>query len=145
MNDLKFKSQIQLTNILDWASINYYNGCTSELSDEEFDMFLKELQKMEKESGVVYPNSPTLRVGSDLQKEYKKGEHPIPMFTIENTYDDDGLNKWVKNMYNDYGVTSFNVSIKYDGVSCELWYKGGKFFKALTRGDKIIGDDITKM
>ena len=47
-------------------------------------------------------------------------------------------------MYNDYGVTSFNVSIKYDGVSCELWYKGGKFFKALTRGDKIIGDDITE-
>ena len=144
MNDLKFKSQNQLTNILDWASINYYNGCTSELSDEEFDMLLKELQKMEKESGVVYPNSPTLRVGSDLQKEFKKGEHPIPMFTIENTYDDDGLNKWVKNMYNDYGVTSFNVSIKYDGVSCELWYKGGKFFKALTRGDKIIGDDITE-
>jgi DNA ligase (NAD+) len=99
---------------------------------------------MEKESGIVYPNSPTLRVGSDLQKEFKKGEHPIPMFTIENTYDDEGLNKWVKNMYNDYGVTSFNVSIKYDGVSCELWYKGGKFFKALTRGDKIVGDDITE-
>ena len=141
---IKIDSQIQLTNILDWASINYYNGCTSELSDEEFDMLLKELQKMEKESGIVYPNSPTLRVGSDLQKEFKKGEHPIPMFTIENTYDDEGLNKWVKNMYNDYGVTSFNVSIKYDGVSCELWYKGGKFFKALTRGDKIIGDDITE-
>lgn len=141
---IKIDSQIQLTNILDWASINYYNGRTSELSDEEFDMLLKELQKMEKESGIVYPNSPTLRVGSDLQKEFKKGEHPIPMFTIENTYDDDGLNKWVKNMYNDYGVTSFNVSIKYDGVSCELWYKGGKFFKALTRGDKIIGDDITE-
>lgn len=144
MNNFKFESQKQLTDKLDWASINYYNGRNSELSDEEFDMLLKELQKMEKESGVVYPNSPTLRVGSDLQKEFKKGEHPIPMFTIENTYDDDGLNKWVKNMYNDYGVTSFNVSIKYDGVSCELWYKGGKFFKALTRGDKIIGDDITE-
>lgn len=141
---IKIDSQIQLTNILDWASINYYNGRTSELSDEEFDMLLKELQKMEKESGIVYPNSPTLRVGSDLQKEFKKGEHPIPMFTIENVYDDNGLIKWVENMYNDYGVTSFNVSIKYDGVSCELWYKGGKFFKALTRGDKIIGDDITE-
>ena len=144
MNNFKFESQKQLTDKLDWASINYYNGCTSELSDEEFDMLLKELQKMEKESGIVYPNSPTLRVGSDLQKEFKKGEHPIPMFTIENTYDDEGLNKWVKDIHDEYGVTSFNVSIKYDGVSCELWYKGGKLFKALTRGDKIIGDDITE-
>lgn len=141
---IKIDSQIQLTNILDWASINYYNGCTSELSDEEFDMLLKELQKMEKESGIVYPNSPTLRVGSDLQKEFKKGEHPIPMFTIENTYDDEGLNKWVNDMYTKYDADLFNISIKYDGVSCELWYKGGKLVKALTRGDKIIGDDITE-
>ena len=137
-------TQKELTDRLDIASIQYYNGLTSEFSDTEFDIKLKELQEMEKESGFIFPNSPTIRVGSDLQKEFKKGEHPIPMFTIENTYDDDGLNKWVKNMYNDYGVTSFNVSIKYDGVSCELWYKGGKFFKALTRGDKIIGDDITE-
>ena len=137
-------TQLELTNRLDKASIHYYNGLTTEFSDIEFDIKLKELQQMEKESGIVFPNSPTIRVGSDLQKGFKKGEHPIPMFTIENTYDDDGLNKWVKNMYNDYGVTSFNVSIKYDGVSCELWYKGGKFFKALTRGDKIVGDDITE-
>lgn len=137
-------TQKELTDRLDIASIQYYNGLTSEFSDIEFDIKLKELQEMEKKSGFIFPNSPTIRVGSDLQKEFKKGEHPIPMFTIENTYDDDGLNKWVKNMYNDHGVTSFNVSIKYDGVSCELWYKGGKFFKALTRGDKIIGDDITE-
>jgi DNA ligase (NAD+) len=137
-------TQKELTDRLDIASIQYYNGLTSEFSDTEFDIKLKELQEMEKESGFIFPNSPTIRVGSDLQKEFKKGEHPIPMFTIENTYDDDGLNKWIKNMYNDYGVTSFNVSIKYDGVSCELWYKGGKFFKALTRGDKIVGDDITE-
>ena len=141
---IKIDSQIQLTNILDWASINYYNGCTSELSDEEFDMLLKELQKMEKESGIVYPNSPTLRVGSDLQDEFKKGEHPKPMFTIENVYDDDGLINWVENVKEKYGVDEFNVSIKYDGVSCELWYENSHLVKALTRGDKLIGDDITE-
>lgn len=141
---IKNYSQIELTNILDMASINYYNGLPTDFSDEEFDMLLKELQSMEKESGVVYSNSPTLRVGSDLQKEFKKGEHPIPMFTIENTYDDEGLNKWVNDMYTKYDADLFNISIKYDGVSCELWYKGGKLVKALTRGDKIIGDDITE-
>lgn len=137
-------NQEQLTNLLDDASIKYYNGITTTLCDTEFDLLFKQLQNMEKESGVIYPNSPTLRVGSDLQKEFKKGKHPIPMFTIENTYDDDGLEKWVNDMDSTYGATRFNVSIKYDGVSCELWYKNGEFIKALTRGDKIVGDDITE-
>lgn len=137
-------SQKELTDLLDEASIKYYNGIETQYTDTEFDLLLKRLQYLEEKNGVVYPNSPTIRVGSDLQKEFKKGEHPIPMFTIENTYDDEGLNKWVKDIHDEYGVTSFNVSIKYDGVSCELWYKGGKFFKALTRGDKIVGDDITE-
>jgi DNA ligase (NAD+) len=66
------------------------------------------------------------------------------MFTIENVYDDDGLIKWVDDIKEKYRVNKFNVSIKYDGVSCELWYKNGVFEKALTRGDKLIGDDITE-
>ena len=137
-------TQKELTDRLDLASRQYYNGLTSEFSDIEFDIKLKELQEMEKKSGFIFPNSPTVRVGSDLQKEFKKGEHPKPMFTIENVYDDDGLIKWVEDIKEKYGVNKFNVSIKYDGVSCELWYKNGVFEKALTRGDKLIGDDITE-
>lgn len=137
-------SQKELTNLLDEASVKYYNGLETQFSDTEFDLLLKRLQWMEKESGVVYPNSPTLRVGSDLQDGFKKCEHPSPMFTIENTYDSYGLEKWVNDMDSTYGATKFNVSIKYDGVSCELWYKNGEFVKALTRGDKIVGDDITE-
>lgn len=137
-------TQKELTDKLDLASRQYYNGLTSEFSDTEFDIKLKELQEMEKESGFIFPNSPTIRVGSDLQKEFKKGEHPKPMFTIENVYDGDGLIKWIEDIKAKYGVNKFNVSIKYDGVSCELWYKNGVFEKALTRGDKLIGDDITE-
>ncbi len=98
---------------------------------------------MEGESGVVYPNSPTVRVGSDIQDGFKKGTHPKPMYTIENVYDDDGLEKWVDKMEKEYGVTEFNVSVKYDGISCELHYVDGVFVQALTRGDKMVGDDIT--
>lgn len=137
-------TQIELTNRLDLASRLYYNGLTTEFSDVEFDIKLKELQQMEKDSGIVLPNSPTIRVGSDIQEGFKKGEHPKPMFTIDNVYDDDGLIKWVEDMYKKHGVEEFNVSIKYDGVSCELWYEDGVFIKALTRGDKLIGDDITE-
>lgn len=137
-------TQQELTDRLDIASLQYYNGVISEFSDIEFDLKLKELQEMEKNSGIVYPNSPTLRVGSDIQDGFKKGEHPYPMFTIENTYDDKGLSEWVTNMVLKHNISKYNVSIKYDGVSCELWYLEGKLIKALTRGDKIIGDDITE-
>lgn len=136
--------QKELTDRLDLASRQYYNGIISEFSDTEFDLKLKELQKMEKDSGFVFPNSPTIRVGSDIQDGFKKGEHPKPMFTIENVYDDDDLIKWVKDANEKHNVNKFNISIKYDGVSCELWYKNGELVKALTRGNKIIGDDITE-
>ena len=136
-------TQIELTNALDKASKLYYSGKSSEFSDVEFDLKLKELQKMERENGVVFPNSPTLRVGSDIQDGFKKGTHPSPMLTIENTYSDEEFEEWVKKMYSKYNCT-FNVSVKYDGVSCELKYVDGKFVQALTRGDKLVGDDITE-
>lgn len=137
-------TQKELTDRLDLASRQYYNGLTSEFSDTEFDLKLKELQKMEAESGIVLPNSPTNRVGSDIQEGFEKGEHPHPMFTIENVYNDEELEKWFDDCYTKYKVKTYNVSIKYDGISCELWYKGGVFCKALTRGNKIVGDDITE-
>ena len=84
-------TQKELTDRLDLASRQYYNGLTSEFSDTEFDLKLKELQKMEAESGIVLPNSPTIRVGSDIQDGFEKGEHPRPMFIIENVYNDEEL------------------------------------------------------
>ena len=137
-------SQENLTNLLDEASIRYYNGLDTKFSDIEFDLLFKRLQEMEKCSGIIYPNSPTIRVGSDLQDGFKKVAHPKPMFTIENTYDDNGLIKWVDDMKLKHDAIEYNVSIKYDGVSCELWYENGKLVKAVTRGDKNIGDDITE-
>lgn len=132
-----------LTNELDNASRLYYQGKDSGLSDTEFDMMLKELQKIEKELGIVLPNSPTQRVGSDLQTEFKKIKHPFPMLTIENTYEDDELKEWLYKMIDAYGKIRYNVSVKYDGISCELHYKDGVLVSGSTRGDKNVGDDIT--
>lgn len=135
-------NQLELTNSLAKASELYYAGQTTEYSDTEFDLALKELQKMEKESGVVYPNSPTQRVGSDIQKGFKKGKHPKPMLTIENAYNQEDIDKWVDKMVK-LGADVLNYSVKYDGISCELKYENGILTQALTRGDKNIGDDIT--
>lgn len=140
----KLEIQRKLTDELDNASRLYYNGEQSPLTDTEFDLKLKQLQELEKETGQVFPNSPTNRVGSDIQDGFKKGEHPRPMLTIENVYDDEGLKAWLKYNNDKYGTFIYNISVKYDGISCELHYKDGLLVKALTRGDKLIGDDITE-
>ena len=137
-------NQKQLTDALDLASRQYYNGLQSQFTDSEFDLLLIELQRMEAESGVIYPNSPTVRVGSDIQSGFAKGKHPKPMYTIENVYDDEGLEKWIDKMEKEYGVKEYNISTKYDGISCELHYVDGIFVQGLTRGDKLVGDDITE-
>ena len=95
--------QKSLTDSLDRASRNYYNGVPTEYTDIEFDLKFKELQAMEKKSGKVFPNSPTLRVGSDIQDGFKKGTHPKPMLTIENVFSDEELQRWINKMHKDYG------------------------------------------
>lgn len=133
-----------LTDRLSAASKQYYHGKSSEFSDVEFDLKLKELQKLEADSGIIFPESPTQRVGCDKQRGFKKGCHPKPMLTIENTYDDDSLQKWVNSMVTKYGANYFNISVKYDGISCELRYTNSMLVQALTRGDKLVGDDVTE-
>lgn len=141
---MSLQEQKNLTDALDRASRNYYNGLTTQFTDIEFDLKFKELQEAERLNGHVFPNSPTLRVGSDVQEGFSKGKHPKPMLTIENVFSDDELQKWVDRMHDEYGIETYNVSVKYDGVSCELHYKEGTLVQALTRGDKNIGDDITE-
>lgn len=136
-------TQKELTDRLDKASVLYYNGRQSEFSDTEFDLMLKDLQAMEKASGVVYPNSPTLRVGSDIQSGFGKIAHPSPMLTIENVYNDEDLMRWAEKLSAKYPEALFFVSPKYDGISCEVHYSDGLFVSASTRGDKNVGDDIS--
>lgn len=146
--ELIFKnwSQEELTNFLHASSQLYYKNSESNISDATFDLLLKELQYMEKSSGSVLPNSPTQRVGSDLRTEFGKIKHPEghPMLTIENVYSDDELELWLKKIHEEYNVAEFEISFKYDGISCELHYVDGCLFEASTRGDRLIGDDITE-
>lgn len=140
--DLEY--QKDLTERLRKASDMYYSKAQeSEFNDTEFDLKMHELEQVEKETGIILPNSPTQFVGSDIQKGFGKGQHPTPMLTIDNTYSEDELQEWADKMHEKYGVETFDAEIKYDGVSLELQYKDGVFIRALTRGDKIIGDDVT--
>ena len=88
-------NQASLTAALSWASMKYYIENDPPMSDFEFDMEFKQLQKLESESGTVLEGSPTQRVGSDIQGGFEKHRHIIPMQSIENVYSDEELQEWL--------------------------------------------------
>lgn len=124
----------------------YYGRGESLVSDQEYDALYGELVKLEKENPEFFsPDSPTMRVGSDLTKEFPKVRHSIPMMSIENTYSEEQLRNWIernrKEILNQH--LSFVGEVKVDGVASSLIYEDGSFIRAVTRGDGTIGDEVT--
>ncbi len=140
--------QRSLTDALEFASYQYYILNTPPMSDFEFDMEFKQLQRLEQESGTVFPNSPTLRVGSDLQGGFEKHRHIIPMQSIENVYSDEELQAWLTTTDERLRAAfpteevSFTYEPKYDGVSISLVYTEGRLTDAVTRGNQIEGESV---
>lgn len=135
---LKIKS---LIDELNEANKAYYINNNPIMSDYDFDMRLKELQKLESEyPQFIFDESPTQHVGSDLsiQKEFKQVTRTNPMGSIENCYDLDELKKWMSKFSGD----KFIIEWKKDGTSCSLIYKNGVLVEASTRGDGYTGDNI---
>ena len=119
----------------------YYVDCKPLISDYDFDMLLKELERLENETGYILPYSPTQRVGSDKQNEFNSVSRKVIMGSIENCYDTDELKDWLNKM-KDNGT--FLLEPKYDGTSCSILYKNGVLSVASTRGNGYVGDDITE-
>lgn len=130
-----------LVNELNNYNYEYYVLCKPSISDFEFDMKLKELEKLEKETGLIFPNSPTQKVGSDLQKGFNEVNRTRIMGSIANCYDMNELKEWLE-QFNDI-TTRFLLEPKYDGLSCSLVYKNGILVEASTRGSGFRGTDIT--
>ena len=140
--------QRSLTDALAWASFKYYVENDPPMSDYQFDMEFKQLQALERASGTVLPNSPTARVGSDIQGAFKKVAHVIPMQSIENVYSDAELRAWIDetsaklhDAFPGEKVT-FTYEPKYDGVSISLVYEKGVLTDAVTRGDQLVGESV---
>ena len=145
--DKQLKQQIidrmtALAGLIEKCNYEYYILSKPTLSDFEYDMYYKELEKIEqKYPELKFKDSPTNKVGAIDHKEnkFKKTKHIIPMLSLENTYNNDDIAKFVKNT----NVTEFFIEPKYDGASLSLIYKNGKLVKALSRGDGKTGEDIT--
>ena len=133
---------IGLVNLLNEYNYQYYVLNEPVVTDYEFDMLLKELENLEKQENIILPNSPTQRIGSDLENEFKEVKREKIMGSIANCYDKTELIKWMKTVISN--GREFTVSPKYDGISCSLIYKNGVLIQASTRGDGFIGSDITE-
>lgn len=143
----------ELRGILDEANRKYYIENSPTLSDYEFDMLLKDLEALETEHPeYITADSPTRRVGSDLKKvsetgrkEFEQYPHKYPMLSLGNTYDISEVQAFADRAEKGIGNSfTFSCELKFDGTAICLTYRDGKLFRALTRGDGTIGDDVTR-
>ena len=135
----------QLRTDLHRHNYNYYVLNTPEISDKEFDDMMRELQDLEKEHPEYQDeNSTTMRVGSDLNKNFTQVTHKYPMLSLGNTYSEnevtDFYDRVKKALNEDFEIC---CELKYDGTSISLTYENGKLVRAVTRGDGEKGDDVT--
>jgi len=134
-----------LRNILREHNYNYYILDNPTISDYDFDVKLKELQKLEVENPqFADPNSPTLRVGGQVTKNFETVAHKFRMYSLDNSYSKEDLEDWEKRIKKQVdGDVEFVCELKYDGASISLTYENGNLLKAVTRGDGVQGDDVT--
>lgn len=126
----------ELTEKLNGASKAYYAEDREIISNLEYDALYDELQKLERETGVVLAGSPTLRVGFEAVEELPKERHESPMLSLDKTKDRGALAEWL-------GEKEGLLSWKLDGLTIVLTYRDGKLLKAVTRGNGEIGEVIT--
>ena len=142
----------ELRDILNEASRRYYVENMPTMSDYDFDMLLKELEAIEAEyPELITPDSPTQKVGSDLgkaksqKKEFEQHPHKYPMLSLGNTYDITEVEAFAERASKGIGNSfTFSCELKFDGTAICLTYRNGRLFRALTRGDGTIGDDVTE-
>lgn len=135
-----------LRNELHRHNNNYYVLNSPEISDKEFDMLMKELEKLEEAFPQFYDSlSPTQRVGSDLSKDFEHVVHEHPMMSLSNSYSIEEVDEWFERDKKSLEGEDFQIvgEMKFDGVSISLTYRKGRLERAVTRGDGTQGDDVT--
>ena len=126
----------ELVETLNQASKAYYQEDREIMSNQEYDGLYDQLEQLEKETGTVLTNSPTVRVGYEAVNELPKEEHPSPMLSLDKTKDREVLRAFI-------GSHKSLLSWKLDGLTIVLTYENGELIKAVTRGNGIVGEVIT--
>lgn len=146
MSQNNIQQQIEnLRTQLHEHNYNYYVKNAPSISDIEFDKLLSQLQELENQYPEYYdPNSPTMRVGSDINKNFEQVQHRYSMLSLQNSYSqgeiEDFYNRAQRGLNEKFNLV---CELKYDGTSISLIYEDGKLSRAITRGDGRQGDDVT--
>lgn len=133
-----------LVKILNEANYEYYNNYNPTLSDNEFDSLMDELIKLEERyPSYKQPNSPTQCVGKEIIAEFKKVTHPTPMFSLADVFNEEEIRDFEARIHKEISNPEYVCELKMDGLAVSLVYKNGQFISAATRGDGVVGEDIT--
>lgn len=140
------KRVAELRELLHRANKAYYQEAQPFISDKEFDEYLKELEHLEEEYGLKDPASPTNRVGGEPSSQFETVEHPVPLLSLDNTYNEEELTDFHQRVVKILQHENFQylAELKFDGAAIRLRYEAGKLALGATRGDGERGDDITR-
>ena len=136
--------QREITDILNRWAYEYYVLDNPSVSDKEYDELYDELKKLEAESGEVYPDSPTRRVGGEPIAAFERHEHIARLYSLDKSVTDEEMRAFLTRVYKAAGgETDCTVEYKFDGLTVCLTYRDGEFVRATTRGNGVVGEDVT--
>ena len=145
MQDIKDRLK-NLKKIIQEHDHAYYLLDDPLISDHEYDSLFQELKKIESENPhLITPDSPTQRVGGRPLDEFKQITHKKPMLSLGNAFGNDELNAFYKRVTETLDITDieFSAELKFDGLAISLFYEEGVLKYAATRGDGLVGEDVT--
>lgn len=135
----------ELVKIINEADYNYHTLDNPTISDQEYDKYIRELFDLEKEyPEFIREDSPTQRVGSKVLDSFNKITHKIPMMSLSNVFNEDEVRSFDERIKKENIVPEYVCELKIDGLSVSLIYEKGKLVSAATRGDGVVGEDITE-
>lgn len=138
------KRMEELIEEINKHNYSYYTLLNPTISDQDYDKLYYELVDLEKELGYSLPDSPTNRVGNFVLKEFQKREHKVKLYSLNKVRSKDELANFVADMTKASPGTSFSVEYKFDGLQLVLEYENGRYKNATTRGNGVVGEDVTQ-
>lgn len=143
---MNFKERVdELVELLNAANYRYYVLDDPQMLDFEYDRLLRELEELEDaHPEFVRGDSPTMRVGGEALSKFEKVQHPVPLMSLQDVFSVGELDDFVEKIRQSYPDTAFAVEPKVDGLSVALEYENGVFLRGATRGDGVVGEDVTE-
>ena len=144
MEKTKFETMQELVDQLNLWAKEYYTLDAPSVEDETYDAVYDRLVLMEKQTGIVLPDSPTHRVGGEVLDKFVPHFHLTRLYSLDKAQSFGELQSWYDKIVKDYPNADFTVEFKYDGLTLNLTYERGKLKTVATRGDGVKGETVTK-